>query len=114
MALRGLSKTFGGARALDDVDLTVNRGEVHGLLGGTVEVDADQGPRRLPRPTRSSSRSTASRSRCRRGSSSLGLSFVHQDLGLLRDLTVLENLRMIELAQSGSWRIDWRAEPPRT
>ena len=40
----------------------------------------------------------------------LGLSFVHQDLGLLRELTVLENLRMIELAQSHSWRINWRAE----
>ena len=31
--LRGLSKTFGGARALDGVDLTIRAGEVHGLLG---------------------------------------------------------------------------------
>ena len=33
LALRGLSKSFGGARALDDVSLTVLPGEVHGLLG---------------------------------------------------------------------------------
>ena len=33
IALRGLSKTFGGARALDSVDLTIQRGEIHGLLG---------------------------------------------------------------------------------
>jgi ABC-2 type transport system ATP-binding protein len=29
----GLVKTFGGTRALDGVDLTVERGEVHGFLG---------------------------------------------------------------------------------
>ena len=33
IALRGLSKSFGGAQALDGVDLTLQRGEVHGLLG---------------------------------------------------------------------------------
>ena len=30
---RGLTKSFGNARALDGVDLTVGRGEVHGFLG---------------------------------------------------------------------------------
>jgi len=30
---RGLTKSFGGALALDGVDLTVLPGEVHGLLG---------------------------------------------------------------------------------
>ncbi len=33
VALRHISKTFGGVRALHDVDLTIRRGEVHGLLG---------------------------------------------------------------------------------
>ena len=32
-ASKDLSKHFGGARALDGVDFTVRRGEVHGLLG---------------------------------------------------------------------------------
>ncbi|MDN5759973.1 MAG: ABC transporter ATP-binding protein [Tomitella sp.] len=31
--LHQVSKSFGRARALDDLDLTVNEGEVHGLLG---------------------------------------------------------------------------------
>ena len=31
--IRGLVKAFGSFRALDGVDLTVNRGEVHGFLG---------------------------------------------------------------------------------
>ena len=33
LSARGLTKAFGGARALDEVDLTVLPGEVHGLLG---------------------------------------------------------------------------------
>ncbi|QEC48443.1 sugar ABC transporter ATP-binding protein [Baekduia soli] len=115
VALRGLSKSFGGARALDNVNLTINRGEIHGLLGengsgkstlikvlagfhapdeGTLEINGQ--PVSLPLAPGQFA--------------TLGLSFVHQDLGLLRELTVLENLRMIELAQSRSWRIDWRTE----
>jgi ABC-2 type transport system ATP-binding protein len=31
--VRGLVKTFGRSRALDEFDLTVVRGEVHGFLG---------------------------------------------------------------------------------
>lgn len=31
--IRGLVKTFGSFRALDGLDLTVQRGEVHGFLG---------------------------------------------------------------------------------
>ena len=31
--VRGVSKAFGGARALIDVDLRIEPGEVHGLLG---------------------------------------------------------------------------------
>jgi ribose transport system ATP-binding protein len=115
VALRNLSKTFGGARALDGVALTVLPGEVHGLLGengsgkstlikvlagfhapddGELEINGE--PVKLPlAPGKFAG---------------LGLSFVHQDLGLIRELTVLENLRIVELASSGSWKIDWRRE----
>ena len=33
LRFRDLSKHFGGEKALDGVDFTVERGEVHGLLG---------------------------------------------------------------------------------
>ena len=33
LELSGVSKRFGGARALVDVDLRIEPGEVHGLLG---------------------------------------------------------------------------------
>jgi ribose transport system ATP-binding protein len=109
-----LSKTFGGARALDDVALTVGRGEVHGLLGQNgsgkstlIKVLSgfhapDPGARLwigddeilLPLPA------GAFRS--------LGIAFVHQHLGLIPSMTVLENLLVGEHATTGNWRISWR------
>lgn len=34
VSMKGISKSFGGVRALDDVSLQVEQGEVHALLGG--------------------------------------------------------------------------------
>ncbi|MCY4488489.1 MAG: ATP-binding cassette domain-containing protein, partial [Deltaproteobacteria bacterium] len=33
LELRGLSKHFGGVKAVDELDLTVNEGEIVGLIG---------------------------------------------------------------------------------
>ena len=40
----------------------------------------------------------------------LGMCFVHQNLGLVPSLTVLENLRLVRLTTAKSAFIDWRAE----
>ena len=116
LVLRGISKHFGGVRALVDVDLTVSDGEVHGLLGengsgkstlikilagfhepdgGTLEVHGR--PVDLPLPP----------GRFRE----LGLSFVHQDLALLSSMTVVENLRagMIVRSRLRPY-VSWSAE----
>lgn len=116
LAVRGLSRSFGGTHALRGVDLTVLPGEVHGLLGengsgkstlikilagyhepdaGELEIDGE--PVRLP----------LSPGEFRQ----LGMSFVHQDLGLVDSLSVLENLRVADLAASRSrWGISWPHE----
>lgn len=118
--LNHISKTFGGVRALADVDLTIERGEIHGLVGengsgkstlikilaGYHGPDHDGGalsvnghPVRLPlRPGQFRQ---------------LGMSFVHQDLGLVPSLTVLENLRVGNLSAPGGWRISWGRERER-
>lgn len=108
-----ISKTFGGERALDDVAFSVAPGEVHGLLGqngsgkstlikvlsgfhhpdpgGHLKIYGNDVP--LPVSVRSFR--------------SLGLSFVHQHLGLVPNLTVLENLVVGDLATKQSAFLNW-------
>jgi ribose transport system ATP-binding protein len=111
--VRGVSKAFGGARALIDVDLRIEPGEVHGLLGqngsgkstllkvlsgfhdpdaGTLTVRGEPvGLPLAPGVFRT-----------------LGFAFVHQDLALIPSLSVTENLIVSRLA--GRARISWRRE----
>ncbi|MCM6761216.1 sugar ABC transporter ATP-binding protein [Rathayibacter sp. ZW T2_19] len=119
LVIRGFSKSFNGIRVLDGVDLTLGYGEVHGLLGqngsgkstlikclnGAYQPDTGDllvGGRELPLPLPAGE------------FQNLGLSFVHQDLGLIPELSVLENLKLVDLSRSRTWRIDWRSERRRT
>jgi len=111
-----LSKTFGSTKALDGVDLVLRRGEIHGFVGRNgsgkstlIKVLSgyhapDPGaslriggkPIDLPIESAEAARN--------------GLSFVHQDLGLLPELSVLENIRVGRYDTGPGWRIPWRAE----
>lgn len=115
LSVRGVSKTFGGVRALRSAALEVLPGEVHGLLGengsgkstlikilagfhapdeGTLEVNG----REVPLPL--------SPGQFRQ----LGMSFVHQDLALIPSVSVLENLRITDWGRETKWRLSWRQE----
>jgi ribose transport system ATP-binding protein len=112
----GFSKSFAGRTVLRDVDLAIGSGEVHGLLGQNgsgkstfIKVlagyhDPDPGAaltvagREIAFPMHPGQ------------SRALGLSFVHQDLGLLDDGTVMENLRIARYRTGRLWRIPWRRE----
>lgn len=107
VSIRDVSKSFGGALALDAVSLDIGPHEVHGLLGengsgkstlikvlsGFYQPESGSLTVRgadvtLPLP--------AGRYR------ELGFEFVHQDLGLLPTLTVAENLFLYQTAGSRS------------
>lgn len=118
--VRGLSKTFGSTKVLRDVRLAICPGEVHGLLGqngsgkstlikvlsGLHRPDAGMELRidghDVPRPITP------------RGISDLGLTIVHQSLGLLPGHTVTENVRLGRLRGRG-WKhlISWPHERER-
>jgi len=113
-----LSKTFGSARVLRNIDLQIAPGELHGLVGqngcgkstlvkilsgiytpdsgGSITVDGQ--PLALPvRPL---------------DARAAGVAVVHQSLGLVDDRTVWENVRLGRYHAAGrfSRRIDTRAE----
>jgi ribose transport system ATP-binding protein len=114
LRLSNLSKTFGGQKALDGAELAVKQGEVHGLLGQNgsgkstlIKVLAgfhapDSGSRLAICGTEVTLPLAPGAFRRHR------MSFVHQHLGLVPSLTVLENLMVGRLAQRHDWAIDWR------
>ncbi|MFF7281063.1 sugar ABC transporter ATP-binding protein [Streptomyces griseorubiginosus] len=113
LRVRGLSKSFGGVRALDGVDLTVPMGQVHALLGhngagkstlikclggafppdaGTIEVGGTSYTRLSPRE-----------------SIDAGVAIIFQTLSVVDALTVTENIFLgQEWTRYG--RIDRRAQ----
>lgn len=114
LVLRNVSKSFGGAKALDDVTLTVGRGEVHGLLGqngsGKSTLIKILAGFHSPDAGELESFGAAIALPLTPGKfKTLGIAFVHQHLGLVPSLTVLENLRIGEFA-SGVRLIDWKKE----
>ena len=96
LEMRHISKAFGGSKALNDVHLTVEEGEVHALLGEngagkstlmnilTGVIEADQGTitwqgKLYPNPTIAEMEDA-------------GIAFVHQELSVINDLSITDNL----------------------
>jgi ribose transport system ATP-binding protein len=117
LAVRNLSKTFVGQRALNDVSFGVGAAEVHALVGHNgsgkstmIKILAGfHRPDDSPKPT-----VTVGDTTLRFGdpgaSRAAGLRFIHQELGLLDNLTVLENLRLGCQWQTRRGRIRWSVE----
>jgi ribose transport system ATP-binding protein len=95
--ITGLTKWFGGQRALDGVDLEVGAGEIHALVGhngsGKSTLVKIMSGYHQPEP-RGIVRVAGKELRFGSPDSSwaLGMRFVHQDLALVASLTVAENI----------------------
>lgn len=114
---RGLSKTFGPNRVLSEVDLEIAAGSVHALLGHNGSGKStfikilsglylpDEGSRTVEVAGTQLSLGEAN------AAAHAGVSFVHQSLGLVPDLTVQENLRLGKAWQRGRFgNIRWRQD----
>ena len=109
LSITGLSKSFGGTQAVRDVSFDVAAGEVLALLGqngaGKSTVikilagihKADAGEVRLGGAVHDPRSTTG------------GIAFIHQDLGLLDWMTVAENIAMAQGYPRRLGFVDWSA-----
>lgn len=116
VSARRMSKTFAGLRVLKDATVEVLPGEIHGLVGQNgsgkstlIKILAgyhapDDGSELFVRGEPVSLPLSSADPR------QLGISFVHQDLGLVETATVMENLRVGRYQTSFGWRISWANE----
>jgi ribose transport system ATP-binding protein len=111
-----LSKTFPGTRALIDVSLRLERGEIHALVGQNgsgkstlIKVLAGYHP---PDPggqvwvggTEVTTDRTAAAHR-------LGLRFVHQGLGLIDELNAVDSFGLVSgFARTAAGRVHWKEQ----
>jgi len=111
VTMEGIHKSFPGVQALEDVDFTLKRGEIHALVGengagkstlikiltgverqdkGTVTLDGKEVSIRSPQHAQE-----------------LGISTVYQEINLCLNLTIAENI-LIGRAPRKWGRIDWK------
>ncbi|HEX6656439.1 MAG TPA: ATP-binding cassette domain-containing protein, partial [Ilumatobacter sp.] len=115
LEIHHLSKTFAGQVVLHDVSMTVAEGEVHSLVGqnGSGKSTLIKVLAGYHQPDVGAS-ATVHGEQLELGSSHdahrLNVRFVHQDLGLVNDLSITENImlgRRYPRRRSGA--IDWKA-----
>ena len=114
--IRHLSKTFPGQVALRDVSLSIDEGEIHGLVGengsGKSTLIKVLAGFHLPDP--GSSVSVAGEPLSfgfAPGSRAAGLRFVHQDLGLIDEFSAVDNIGLESgYVRTRGRRIRWAAQ----
>ena len=113
----GLTKQYGGVRALSEVSLTIAPGQVHALVGANgagkstlvrilAGVETPDGGRIL---LDGEAQAIANPW----GATALGLGFIHQELNLVPRFSVLQNLAMNYDAQARFGLIRWGNVRPR-
>jgi len=113
LEVKGISKSFAGVKALDNISLCVQKGKVHGLIGangagkstlikilaGVQSLDSGDiylngNEVKIPDP---------------HASTNLGLGFIHQELNLVEDFNIIENITLGLPKKATFGLIDWKS-----
>jgi ribose transport system ATP-binding protein len=114
--VRGVSKAFGGTKALSDVSFSIQHGRIHALLGGNgsgkstlIKImagvyQADEGEIEVNGNAHSAATTSPDWAR------DVGLHFVHQGVGVFPDLSVAENFALGSSYERVNFgQIPWRS-----
>ncbi|MGE0239876.1 MAG: sugar ABC transporter ATP-binding protein, partial [Parvibaculaceae bacterium] len=104
-----LTKTFSGTTALDAVSFALRQGEIHALIGenGAGKSTLIKILTGIYRPDRG--RFLSDGEPAEPGLAALSISVVHQDMGLVGDMTVAENIALVAGYARRGGLIDWQA-----
>lgn len=112
ISMKGITKSFSGIKALDNIDIDISDGKVHGLIGangagkstlikilagvyqadeGIIAIDGE--PVKISNPS---------------DSASLGLAFIHQELNLVESFNIIENLTLGMKKTTRAGMIHWK------
>lgn len=97
LSVRGVSKRFGGARALDNVSVDFHAGEVHALLG-----ENGAGKSTLVKIIAGVVQADAGAVSGEEGSDQLDVAMVFQELSVVPELSVLDNMALSMRRQGGT------------
>ena len=109
---KGISKTFVGVKALDAVDLTIGKGEIHCLIG-----ENGSGKSTLIKIIggiyRSDSGTISIEGADLHGMQAIesiraGVQIIYQDLSLFPNLTVAENISVNQMLESNQQTVNWK------
>ncbi len=118
LRLEGISKSFPGVKALDDVSLSVMPGEVHALMGengaGKSTLMKVLGGIYQPESGRILIGDKPVTMRGPLEAKSKGIVFIHQELSLAEELSVAENIYLGELPRKRFGLVDWKTLYART
>jgi len=110
--IRGLGKHFAGEVALDNVDLDIPRGEVHGLVGangaGKSTLIRCMAGVTVPDRGEIIVGGEPLRQGVPRAAEKAGLAFIHQELNLIPHFSVLENMLLGAPKATRFGLIDWK------
>ncbi len=107
IAFESITKTFGGVTALEEVSLSIARGECHGLMGENGAGKSTLGKilAGIHQPDRGnvSLEGRAQRFGSPRDAVRAGIGMVHQELAFCPDLTIAENLSLGQYPRRWRW-----------